>query len=240
MLYLSLAARGVHYTVITGHGLVLALPTYKALLEYGEGVMAFQSVPQTAEIVIKYEGNQVDSVNVLQAKLTGGYSLTDLEDLADAVDASIVADWLPIQTQDQAYISTTVRGLEFINDQETINTDGAGAGGNAVKGLPGSVTFSVKKSSGLTGRSARGRMYWIGIPSDKLAGNENQVLSAHVVEIRDAVEDMRLAIAATSWDPVIVSRFLDGSPRATGAVFNWIATVAVNENVDSQRRRLTT
>lgn len=202
--------------------------------------MAFQSVPQTAEIVISYEGNQITSNNVLQAKKTGGYNLSDLEELAAAVDASIVADWLPLQTLDQDYISTTVRGLEFANDQETVNNDGTGPGTIADAGLPGNVTFSVKKSSGLTGRTARGRMYWIGIPDTKLAANENRLTSTYVGEVEDAVEAMRAAIDATTWFPVIVSRFLDGQPRATGAVFPWIATVAVNENIDSQRRRLTT
>jgi len=200
--------------------------------------MAFQSVPQTAEIVIRYEGNQVTANNVLQAKLGGGYDLADLVVLADAVDAAIVADWLPLQTLDQDYISTTVRGLEFVNDVETVNNDGTGAGGDAASGLPGNVTFSVKKSSGLTGRTARGRVYWIGIPSDKLAANENQLLSGHAANIEDAVEAMRVAIAATIWDPVIVSRFLDGVQRPTGATFSWISTVAVNESIDSQRRRL--
>jgi hypothetical protein len=202
--------------------------------------MAFQSVPQTAEIVIKYEGNQVTSNNVLQAKLVGGYTLADLVLLAAAVDAAVVADWLVRQTQDQDYISTTVRGLEFINDEETVNNDGAGPGGVLVSGLPGNVSFSVKKSSGLTGRSARGRLYWIGIPDNKLAVNENQLDSVYAQQVEDAVEAMRLAIDATAWAPVIVSRFLDGLPRATGATFAWIATVAVNENIDSQRRRLTT
>lgn len=202
--------------------------------------MAFQSVPQTAEIVIRYEANQVTSNNVLQAKLTGGYNLTDLEALADAVDAAVVSDWLALQTQDTDYISTTVRGLEFINDKETVNNDGTGAGTVTVSGLPGNVTFSVKKSSGLTGRSARGRLYWIGIPENKLAPNENQLDSTYAGQVEDAVDAMRAAISATDWEAVIVSRFLDGVARTTGATFAWIASVAVNENIDSQRRRLTT
>lgn len=216
------------------------LPFKAGLPRTGDDAMAFQSVPLTAEIVISYEGNNVTSNNVLQAKLGGGYDLADLEVLAAAVDAAVVADWLPLQTLDQDYLSTTVRGLEFANDQETVNNDGTGPGGDTNAGLPGSVTIAIKKSSGLTGRSARGRMYWIGMPKSELAANENFVLLSYVVDVEDAVEAMRAAIAATVWDPVIVSRFLDGAPRATGATFSWIATVAVNENVDSQRRRLAT
>lgn len=202
--------------------------------------MAFQSVPNTAEIVIKYLGNGVISNNVLQATKVGGYDLADLVGLANAVDIAVAANWLPIQSQDTTYIDVTVRGLEFVNDQEAVNGNSTAQGGVLTNGLPGNATFSVKKSSGLTGRSARGRMYWIGMPAADLQPNENLLTVVASDAIEAAVEAMRVAISASVWEPVIVSRFLDGVPRVTGAVFNWIATNAVNINVDSQRRRLQT
>lgn len=237
---LLIGGKGARLHIVAGKATVAAPHIQGLFAGIVGGAMAFQSVPQTAEIVIRYEANQVTSNNVLQAKLTGGYDLADLVVLADVVDLSIAADWLPLQTQDTAYISTTVRGLEFANDVETVNNNSAAAGGVLSKGLPGNATFSVKKSSGLTGRTARGRIYWIGLPAAALANNENQLLSVSVSDIEAALEATRADIAATIWDPVIVSRFLDGLPRATGATFPWIAVVAVNENVDSQRRRLTT
>lgn len=203
-----------------------------------ENAMAFQSVPETAEIVIEYLGNSETMNNVLQARKVGGYDLADLIVLAAAVDASVVLNWLPIQTNNINYIKTTVRGLEFINDQETINDDGAAVGGVLSDALPGNVTFSVKKSSGLTGRTARGRVYWIGMPQNNLQVNENLLLTAKADLIEAAVDAMRVAIAATVWTPVIVSRFLAGVQRPTGATFTWIDSTAVNFNVDSQRRRL--
>ncbi len=200
--------------------------------------MAFQSVVNSAEAVITYAGHGQEFKNIVHAQKVSGYDLTDLEALAAAVDASVVADWLPIQSSDYTYLNTTVRGLNAINDQETTDDTGSAAGGGGANALPDNVTLSIKKSSGLTGRSARGRLYWIGTPLGKLATNENQYTTAGRDEIVAAVEALRVAIGATAWDPIIVSRWLDNVKRSTGAVFPWVDTVAVNINVDSQRRRL--
>jgi len=96
----------------------------------------------------------------------------------------------------------------------------------------------VKKASAFTGRAARGRLYWIGTPIGKIASNENQYTTVAVDEIVDAIDDVRIAIAATVWEPTIVSRFANKVKRPFAITTPWIDTVAVNINVDSQRRRL--
>lgn len=200
--------------------------------------MAFQSVPNAAEIIITYSLNTEIMVNVLGASIVGGYDLADLVALAVAVDAVVASDWLPEQSQDAAYLSTTVRGLEFENDQQTTVDSGAGPGERAEGALPGNVTFSVKKLSSFTGRSARGRMYWIGMVPSMLQPNENLVNTADAILIQDALEAMRVGITATDWTAAIVSRFTGGVERDFGIFFEWVETVFVNKNVDSMRTRL--
>lgn len=204
----------------------------------GDDAMAFQAVSDAAEIVITYSQNSILHNNVLAASKSGGYNLADLVVLATAVNQSVVDDWLPLQTNECSYQQTLVRGLAFLNDQETIVTTGAGPGGVASKGLPSNVTFSVKKGSGLTGRNARGRAYWIGIPSAALAGNENLLISTEADDIVAAMEAMRLAITATVWTAAIVSRFLNGALRDPGKFFEWTECSSVDDQVDTQRRRL--
>lgn len=200
--------------------------------------MAFQAVPNTAEIVIQYFGNDVTMHNVLHAEKAGGYTLADLQLLAAAVDFGIFSHWLPLQTLDYTYISTTVRGLALPNDQETTNTTNSGPGGDLSNALPGNVTFAIKKSSGLTGRNARGRVYWMGLPSNQLKANENVLIATDAVNIEIAVEALRQDIASTIWSPVIVSRFLNNVKRPTGVTFPWVDTIRVDDNVDSMRPRL--
>ncbi len=200
--------------------------------------MAFQSVPNTADIVITYLQNSVQVQNVLQAFLTAQYDLNDLQTLADAVDLAVAADWLPIQTVDCSYIRTTVRGLEFENDEEATADASAGPGENLGNGWPNSVTFTVKKQSGLTGRSARGRVYWIGLFRGQVQANENKLNIVDADNVEAAVDAMRAAITATIWQAVIVSRFSNKVQRPTGIVFNWVSSDAVDINIDTQRRRL--
>ena len=200
--------------------------------------MVFQSVPNTADIVITYVQNGKNIQNVLQAFKAVQYDLSDLQLLASAVDVAVAANWLPIQSSDASYVRTTVRGLEFENDQEATADASAGAGLTLVSGLPNSVTFAVKKQSGLTGRSARGRVYWMGMPRDVLQANENKLVIADADAIEAAVDALRAAITATIWQAVIVSRFEDNVRRPTGVVFNWINSEAVDIQVDNQRGRL--
>jgi len=176
--------------------------------------------------------------NVLQAFKATQYVLADLQALADAVDIAVDASWLPIQTLDTSYIRTTVRGLEFENDEEVTADANAGVGQALATGMPNQVTFAIKKQSGLTGRSARGRVYWIGLTRDMLQVDENKLKIADSDAVEAAVDAMRAAITATVWQAVIVSRFFEGAKRPTGIVKNWISSDAVDIRVDTQRPRL--
>lgn len=201
--------------------------------------MAFQAVPDTAEIVIKYNLSLEPMFNVLHARRVGGYTILALQELADAMDLSVAAEWLPIQTDQAVYQEVVVRGLAVENDLEAMANLSAGPGLKLSTGQPGNVTLSVKKSSGFTGRSARGRLYWIGMPRDNLSTNANVIKALDRTAIVDGVEGLRVDILATSWLPVIVSRFTGGVKRPTGITFDWTTTSSVDDNIDSNRRRLT-
>lgn len=200
--------------------------------------MAFQKVVDTAEIVIEFNGNTKTVKNVLHAEKPGGYNLADLTALAVAVDANVAAAWLAEMTNQINYVQTTVRGLALENDQEVIVATSAAAGGRVSEANPGNVTFAVKKTSGLTGRSARGRLYWCGLSRDQLDINENLVDSVQAAAIVSNIGSMRGTINGTVWTPVIVSRFSAGVKRSEGKTFTWTGEASVDLEVDSQRRRL--
>jgi len=200
--------------------------------------MAFQSVPNTAEVTILYLQNTEIMANTMHAELATGYDFGDIAALATAVDAAVLAQLRPLMTVDSSYTRTEVRGLDVENDLFDTEDLNNGVGSDAAEGLPNSVTFSIKKESGFTGRSARGRWYFVGMPNNFLAANENNVIPADSVAMVAAVEGIRAAIQATVWSPVIVSRFTGGAQRPTGVTFPWISVVAVDNFVDTQRRRL--
>lgn len=201
--------------------------------------MAFQAVPDTAQISVQYIQNLETLINTFYALKPGGYNLTELGQLANSIDNAIGASWLPIQSVDTTYDRTFVRGLAFENDLEVVDNGNNGNGEVINEGLPNSVTLSIKKGSGQTGRSARGRTYWIGLTAGDLAVNENIILAPIVIAVIAAVEAVRVASAVLGWQPVLVSRVTGGVKRPVGITFPWVSTEAVNDNVDSQRRRLT-
>lgn len=202
--------------------------------------MAFQPVVNTAEINVIYTMGGETMQNVFYAKFGGAYAQLNLDALAAAVDVAVAANFLPLQAIEAFYARTEVRGLTVQNDFIAINAVSAGSGAIIAAAVPNNVTFSVKKNSALTGRSARGRSYWIGLDKSKLDPvNENFIITAHVAAIVAAIGAIRTAIDAVFlWDAVLVSRFTGGLPRAAGVTFTWISESAVDERVDTQRGRL--
>jgi len=102
---------------------------------------------------------------------------------------------------------------------------------------PGGTTFAIKFSGGLSGRSARGRMYWIQLHTAQISGD--QVTSADAAAIVAIVANFFDDVeTATGLTHVTTSYCHDGAWRTTAnnvPVLNYIAT---DTNVDSQRKRL--
>lgn len=200
--------------------------------------MAFQKVANTAEVTIIYGQNAELMANTFHAQLSTGYDFADIAALADAVDAAVGAQLLPVMSHECDYDRTEVRGLDTENDLADTEDFNNGQGLIVQEGLPNSVTFCIKKQSGLTGRSARGRWYFVGMPTTYLSANENIIGPTSETAMVLAVEGIRQAVQATAWSPVIVSRYSGGVLREFGETFPWISVVSVDPFVDTQRRRL--
>jgi len=202
--------------------------------------MAFQSVPETAQIDMVFTLNGEPVQNSFYARSPGGYGLVDLQALADGIDTMWDNIWKPDQPTEVTYLRTDVRGLEFVNDKVATQNAFTGDGTTGSQALPNNVTFSIKKGSGLTGRSARGRCFWIGIPEGQITpSNENFITTAYAAVIVGDVDAVRTKIATIGiWEPVLVSRFEDKVARDPAIFFPWTTTSNVNERVDTHKGRL--
>ena len=200
--------------------------------------MAFQSVPDCIEAVSLFSCNGQTVQIGFHAQLPGGYGLADVELVADRVDAAVGTHFLPIMSVDVSYVRTEAKGLENINDFQVERSAGAGSGLEGSEALPLNVTFAIKKSSGLTGRSARGRLYWPVVATNQLDSNENFITTAAADGFVAAVQQVRAQLDALPFNAVIVSRYTNGALRATGVPFEWASTSYTDLTVDTQRRRL--
>lgn len=102
--------------------------------------------------------------------------------------------------------------------------------------LPGNVAFCVSLRTIARGRSHRGRIYLPGIPEPNVTGN---TLDASLVtSMVTAVDNVRNAMATQGFNLTVLSRYHNNAPRES-AVHTPVSTVlAVDDTVDSQRRRL--
>ena len=103
--------------------------------------------------------------------------------------------------------------------------------------VPNNVTLSVKLGTGYTGRSSRGRFYFIGL--SELASVGNFVQASEIPLIVNAWDDLREEIAlSTEFFWAVLSRQTDGVERPTGLTRIITQISCVDNRIDTQRRRL--
>lgn len=200
--------------------------------------MAFQAVPNTAEAVIRYSIQGVLVTNTFYARRNTMYNLQNLVDLATAVDDWVGTQALPTMSNQLEYQATVVRGLALENDNEVVTNVSTGFGSNAGTPLPNNCAFAVARTSGLTGRSARGRVFWPGMTVNNLSTVENFVTTGYASVVTDVLNALRALLDLIGWIEVIVSRYANGAKRSEAVTFDVVNYTATDLRVDSQRARM--
>jgi hypothetical protein len=103
--------------------------------------------------------------------------------------------------------------------------------------MPNNSTVASKLVSGLTGRSQRGRSYFVGMDRENTTANRQGITAAFQDALTEAWEALIDAIGTEGFELVVKSLFHNGVPRTTGVVTP-ITNAVVNTTLDSQRRRL--
>ena len=201
--------------------------------------MAFIPVPNTcrAELIFTSLGQVVE--NVFHIEKDDPWTLAELASMG----AALVA-WWKAELRDLTP-STVVLDRCDLRDLTTeaaafasvpCESNCGGNGGN--QQLPNNVTAAIKWTTGLTGRSQRGRTYHIGLAEDHVTGDT--ISGAVVSALLSAYSALLDAVINANPDArlVVVSYVHEGEPRTTGQTTT-ITTATVNNIVDSQRRRLT-
>lgn len=204
--------------------------------------MAYQRVPNGVEIRVLYTLDDANFMNTFHAVAAGGYNLSMLQDLANRMDFNYATAMKAVLSKDVNYVQTEVRGLDSEFDLTVTVTLSAGACSVVSRSFPANVAFAVTRRSGLTGRSARGRVYVGGIPVTYQEGdplNQNNLTVTAANGYVAVVDGARITIDNTvGFDPVIVSRYHNGLKRAEAVTFAWVSTDAKNRRLDTQRNRI--
>ena len=110
-------------------------------------------------------------------------------------------------------------------------------GGIEFMALPNNCSLCVTKVTAARGRSAHGRFYIPGIPTNARR-SPSHLSSTFMSDINGALVDFFAAFTAASFEPAIVSRVTSGADRVSGLVQVMTQYRIYDDTLDSQRRRL--
>lgn len=200
--------------------------------------MPFVPVPNTVEVVPQFLYDLQRCANVHHVEKGSAWTTSDMELVAAAYrdwwDTNIRTAFAPTTL---SLVSVIVRDLTTQSSPALEFTVGMPLVGTVAAALPNHVTLAVKWITALRGRSFRGRTYHVGLAEGHVLNNQlgaafvNPLLAAYDA-LRDALET---AVGGLVF--VVVSKFANGVPRATGVTTPIIGT-GLDTTVDSQRRRL--
>lgn len=201
--------------------------------------MPFIPCPGVAETEVRMlqGGKQVE--NVLHWRRAGDadWDAASIEALAERLLLAWADHVLPVQCTGLSLSSILAKSLDssiapFFEAFPLVPVVGTLTG----PAISNNVALCLTKRSGLTGRSARGRLYHIGFTEDQMSGNT--LLSAYVSDVVEAYQNMIINMAGSDFEPVILSKYENNAPRTTGIFFLQTTIGARNNRVDTQRRRL--
>lgn len=200
--------------------------------------MPFQPVPKVAEVRMIFQAFGQEMQNIYHVHTTETWSGEFLENLADTFLAWYTSDLRDLQSSSVTLEAIKVRDLseEFAGYFEiTPVADNVGTRESPM--LPGNVTAVTTWTTGLTGRSTRGRTYHIGLTEDAVTGNEltGGFQAAMFIAYNNLISEISTEEAA--WTLRVVSRVQGGLTLLEALSYEIIAN-ALDSNTDSQRRRL--
>lgn len=216
--------------------------------------MPFIRVESVAEVALLYLNGSQNIRSVLHFELVteGSPSVEQLTDLADAVNAQWDVIMQPTVNGSTLYLGCTARSLddEFGPAVERLVASPL-VGSAAGDPEPNNVALAIKKLTGLSGRSFRGRVFHPCLSTGQVL-TSTRVTDAFAADIVDRYGDFLAGIVASAadWIHVVVSKYsgmenvvIDGRykrrpiPRTEG-VTTPVTGFSTDGFLDSQRRRL--
>lgn len=200
--------------------------------------MAFIPVPNTVQGRVEFlEAGGLTAQNVFYFATASVPTMDDLEEIGGLFQDWALEDYAPMMTENWRITGINLRAM---NEEEGISlnyTDGFPVVGTAgVDSNPAQVSYTVTWSTGLVGRSARGRTYGVGLELAGLAGiNRLNDVTRDAFQINWSA--LRTLMETNGHALQVVSFQEGGVPRATGRPLPVLSN-NVRFPIATQRRRL--
>jgi hypothetical protein len=201
--------------------------------------MAHQDVTETVQIEIRYVMDQNNAANVLHAKYTGAVSLSDFDNLENAIAAWLTASWAPVASSMWEVNQIILTDLNSLNGpRKSYPISPPIQGTDTAQAMPANATLAVKADVGRRGRGLAGRIFFIGLSEAAVQGNE--VVSTGVASILTIYNTLNADIAALPpFDGLAVPHRTVGGAHPNPASSDTVTNFLVTDNlIDSQKDRL--
>ena len=199
--------------------------------------MGFVANPLVAEIGLQYLVNGQKCANVFHVLKGSNINEADLN-----VISALFVDWWTDNLRTLFMSNVTLSSIiaksmasQYAPAIEFSGTLPLSGNGDQGSPLPNNVTIAIKWSTGLRGRSYRGRTYHPALYENMVDANTMHSVSA--AQIVAAYYALIGAVAAETFDLCVYSRF-SGNVERTYGVPTVITNASMDPTVDSQRRRL--
>lgn len=198
--------------------------------------MPFVPIPNTARCELRFEQDGQQMANIFHVLKDEPLTVGDLNTIGGAF-----VDWweqlLPLVSN-----SVTLREISLI-DQTTANgiaiLYNAGLpliGGDGGARMPNGTSLAIKWSTGLAGRSFRGRTFHIGFTETQCVGNEVEPL--HLANLIPAYQFLLTTMTGAGYSLAVASRFANGAPRPTGIATPILNASVADSTLDRQWKRM--
>lgn len=198
----------------------------------------FIPAPNCASVELIYTNAGEVNENVFHVRKGSPFSLSDLQTLRGVVNSWDAATAAGGRASAATLTRIRTKALDTNSSpMEDYYLPTPRAGGIGVASTPLNVAFCCKLATGLAGRSYRGRWYWGNIPASFLADAGN-LAHASAVGLTGFLNTLISNLNSAGYTMVVVSYYNNGAWRTTAVATPVTNAVAVDESIDSQRRRL--
>lgn len=202
-----------------------------------KNAMAFIETPNTALAELRYLWRNQVCENTLWFEKAAPFSISDLEDVADALYNDFWNTALqPLISSECALIGIRVTAQDSTTAPVFDSTFSSPSSGGAGPSVVNNSTWAIQFKTAERGRSYRGRNYMCGIPQEAVSGNY-LVLSQAGLYV-GIYENLLTFPTSINAQHVVVSHYTGGGARAFGLTTPVIAYGYADLALDSMRRRL--
>jgi len=200
--------------------------------------MPFVAAPNIVQVEIRAIKNAAKIENRIFINCLHTPTATDLAAIETIVATEVNGFWPAILPSDVTITELHQKSLQTANDiSKTLAFGGPLVGTVTGEPLPNQCSLAIKLTTGFTGRSARGRLYWLGLSIDQVTSNI--VNSTNTALMLASMNRLRANLLAANYLWTIVSFRANGVPRPGGPVYFQVTGASLTDSqVDTQRGRV--